>query len=91
MIVSTYTVDFSEDYEELSLHSTTFDKLQRKVQAADVIGKKKLATSEGVCVLSNLHIVHCVFPLGSKESSSSSAKSDGRLFTTSTFWVPILC
>ena len=43
-----HLVDFSEDYEELSLHSTTFDKLQRKVQAADVVGKKKLASSEGL-------------------------------------------
>ena len=49
-------VDFSDNYEELSLHSTTFDKLQRKVQAADVIGKKKLASSEGV--LSNFFTVH---------------------------------
>ena len=56
MIISTYTVDFSEDYEELSLHSTTFDKLQRKIQTADVIGKKKLASSEGV--LNNFISVH---------------------------------
>jgi len=48
MVLLTHLVDFSEDYEELSLHSTTFDKLQRKVQAADVVGKKKLASSEGL-------------------------------------------
>jgi len=41
------TVDPSGDYEDLSLFPTTFDKLQRKVQVADEIGKKKLASPEG--------------------------------------------
>jgi len=47
-------VDPSGDYEDLSLFPTTFDRLQRKVQVADVIGKKKLASPDGmslVCVL----------------------------------------
>ena len=55
-IICIGAVDFSDNYEELSLHSTTFDKLQRKVQAADVTGKKKLANLEGV--LSNFFTVH---------------------------------
>jgi len=46
-ILLTHSVDFSEDYEDLSLHSSTFEKLQRKVQVADMIGKKKLSSPEG--------------------------------------------
>ena len=53
MVLLTHLVDFSEHYEELSLHSTTFDKLQRKVKAADVAGKKKLASSEGLFTTSS--------------------------------------
>ena len=45
----------TEDYEDISLHSTTFEKLQRKVQNADMIGKKKLSGAEG---LSNISLMH---------------------------------
>jgi len=43
MCCTCLVVDPSGDYEDLSLFPTTFDKLQRKVQVADAIGKKKLA------------------------------------------------
>ena len=75
-----YVVDFSEDYEELSLHSTTFEKLQRKVQAADVIGKKKLSSSEGMMDVF-FNILTSVFCVGPKEPIPPLAKSDGKLYT----------
>ena len=69
----------TEDYEDISLHSTTFDKLQRKVHNADVIGKKKLSSAEGLLDVSCniLSIVSCPGP---KEPAPPAAKSDGKLY-----------
>ena len=52
-------MDPSGDYEDLSLFPTTFDRLQRKVQVADAIGKKKLASPDGMSLVCGKGKISC--------------------------------